>query len=240
MTSLARSVLAISNSLATLWELNAHFPTFDSYVSAYLQLLPPSDDIFLGGWSVGGTIALALAARRLAAGQRVRGVVLLDSYNTAGWRRVSSPPPRPVEDVHCALSSDQFARAHQAHCDSLIGEFAVSTPLADVPVLLVRAGIARPIEEIQRAGFVLPYLRQGAERSVDSGIGGIDVGDIAGACGDKEMGALEKTLFWTRKILPQLDTVTVEGADHYSLMQDGKLCAQASQKVAQWLARIDS
>ncbi len=92
MASLYRQVQAISNPTMTVAELRAQFPSWDSYVSGYAPLIPADENVYLGGWSFGGAIALSIAARRLAAGQPVRGVVLVDRYNTTDWKAHKTGP----------------------------------------------------------------------------------------------------------------------------------------------------
>ncbi|TBU25911.1 acetyl-CoA synthetase-like protein [Dichomitus squalens] len=232
LTSLSRDIHAISNPTTTLAELRSQFPTMASYVAAYTPLISSASDIFLGGWSVGGMLALALAQKRLAAGQRVRGVVLIDSFNSEGWRYTGSP--LDSEHGNDKLSAEEFSRVHQAHVDGIIGR--LTTKRCDVPVLLVRAGIGMGVQEIEQAGFAVPYLNRSAQRSLDSGIGGLSDDDDLKT---PTCTSPEETNFWTRSVLPQLEVVTVEGADHYSLMRDGALCAKASAEVAKWLARIE-
>ncbi|KAH9915161.1 acetyl-CoA synthetase-like protein [Epithele typhae] len=145
---LSRSVYAVSNPTSTLAELEAQFPTFSSYCGRNPRPHP--------------------RPRRAAAGLPVHGVVLLDSYNSEGWRRALFP----------------------ARCD--------------FPVLLVRAGASRAREEIEKAGFVVPYARGQRGRAL--------------------------TVGWR-------DRCHRRGADHYSLMRDRALCAEASKAVDEWLRR---
>ncbi|KAI0667972.1 acetyl-CoA synthetase-like protein [Trametes maxima] len=240
MASLGRHVQAISNPTSTLSELRAQFPSFDSYVSAYAPLIPADDDVCLGGWSFGGAVALTIAARRIASGQRVRAVILIDSFNTTGWRPANSDAPLAEAGEHERLSADAFAAAHQAHMDKIVGEFREASVSLSVPVLLVRAGIGMGVKDIEKAGFNVPYdfLSPDAKRSVDSGIAGIDVESDRLEETDEDRRSstqLEALNFWNKSALPELEVVNIEGADHYSLMREGTLCARASEEIAKWL-----
>ncbi|HWL82310.1 MAG TPA: amino acid adenylation domain-containing protein [Roseomonas sp.] len=60
------------------------------YVDRILAVVP-HDVIHLGGWSVGGIIAQAMAVRLRALGRRVGVVAMLDSYPTDVWRAEPEP-----------------------------------------------------------------------------------------------------------------------------------------------------
>lgn len=108
--------------------LAENYPTIDSFVDKYMPLIHPSNSIYLAGWSSGGNIALALAARRIQAGLPVKGVILLDSSNTFGWKLIDNrayQAPTTLWDMHLA------------HVVSLL-ETCVQ-PRCSAPVLLIRA-----------------------------------------------------------------------------------------------------
>ncbi|KAJ3875334.1 hypothetical protein F5051DRAFT_471010 [Lentinula edodes] len=65
-------------------ELEAAYPSWESFVQSYEPLLPLRS-AFIGGWSSGGNIALLLAAEHVRKSRPVKGVILLDSYTGDGF-----------------------------------------------------------------------------------------------------------------------------------------------------------
>ncbi|KAE9401198.1 acetyl-CoA synthetase-like protein [Gymnopus androsaceus JB14] len=125
---LGREIYGISNPCVDSKVLAENYPTIDSFVDKYMPLIHPSNSIYLAGWSSGGNIALALAARRIQAGLPVKGVILLDSSNTFGWKLIDNrayQAPTTLWDMHLA------------HVVSLL-ETCVQ-PRCSAPVLLIRA-----------------------------------------------------------------------------------------------------
>ncbi|KAK0437447.1 acetyl-CoA synthetase-like protein [Desarmillaria tabescens] len=169
---LERGVFAIGNPSSTRAELISRYASWDAYVDAYDPLIP-KENVYIGGWSFGGMLALAIAERRLQRGDPVKGIVLIDSYNTQGWRNVSNCSPDDTPDIL------DFSTIHQAHVDDRLIESFVE-PRCDVPVLLVRAGNGLGTDG---DGFVLPEGQKCGERNFwsEDAFKSLDIVTIFGA-----------------------------------------------------------
>ncbi|MBO1074557.1 amino acid adenylation domain-containing protein (plasmid) [Roseomonas marmotae] len=77
----------------------------DEYVARVLAATP-HDTIHLGGWSVGGIIAQAMAVRLRALGRRVGVLAMLDSYPTDVWR--DQPEPDEKAPLRALLAIGGF------------------------------------------------------------------------------------------------------------------------------------
>jgi pimeloyl-ACP methyl ester carboxylesterase len=108
-----------------------------------MPLLPSDRPVWVGGWSSGGCLALAVAKRRLALGQPVLGVILLDSFNPDGWQWLGYAPDNPFgcNDPSNAIKPGpkELAMVHLRHTNLLGASWA--EPELDIPVLLIKSGI---------------------------------------------------------------------------------------------------
>ncbi|KAJ7762734.1 acetyl-CoA synthetase-like protein [Mycena maculata] len=140
---LERDVYAISNPSKNRMSLEANFPTLESFTDKYIPLMAPDEPIFLGGYSSGGLLAISIAARRRSLGQPVKGVVLLDTFNTQGWTFRGFAPDTDYGSNHLSNalnpSAKELQRLSERHTYHLIQYFI--EPKLDVPVLLLRAGV---------------------------------------------------------------------------------------------------
>ncbi|MDJ0389492.1 amino acid adenylation domain-containing protein [Roseomonas sp. E05] len=75
------------------------------YVDRILAVTP-HDTLHLGGWSVGGIIAQAMAVRLRALGRRVGVLAMLDSYPTDVWR--AEPEPEASAPLRALLAIGGF------------------------------------------------------------------------------------------------------------------------------------
>ncbi|KAF7330868.1 Acetyl-CoA synthetase-like protein [Mycena venus] len=140
---LERDVYAISNPSKNRMSLEANFPTLESFTDRYMPLLPGDEPIYLGGYSSGGLLAISMAARRRSLGQPVKGVVLLDTFNTQGWkfRGFEQTTDYGTNHISNALNpgAKELQRLSERHTYHLIQYFV--EPSIEVPVLLLRAGV---------------------------------------------------------------------------------------------------
>ncbi|KAJ7727915.1 acetyl-CoA synthetase-like protein [Mycena metata] len=140
---LERDVYAISNPSKNRMSLEANFPTLGSFTDRYIPLLPADEPIFLGGYSSGGLLAISMAARRRSLGQPVKGVILLDTFNTQGWTFRGFAPDTDYGTNHISNAlnpgAKELQRLSERHTYHLIQHFV--EPQLDVPVLLLRAGV---------------------------------------------------------------------------------------------------
>ncbi|KAJ6463219.1 acetyl-CoA synthetase-like protein, partial [Mycena vitilis] len=139
---LERDVYAISNPSKNRMSLEANFSTLDSFTDRYLPLLPQDEPIYLGGYSSGGLLALSMAARRRSLGHPVKGVVLLDTFNTQGWTFQGFQADTDYGSNHISNAlnpAKELQRLSERHTYHLIQYFV--EPQIDVPVLLLRAGV---------------------------------------------------------------------------------------------------
>ncbi|KAJ7753357.1 acetyl-CoA synthetase-like protein [Mycena maculata] len=125
---LGPDVYGISNPATERADLAARYPSVDAFCERYMPLVPESPTVVLAGWSSGGKIALSFAAQRRAAGFPVKGVVLLDSYNTEGSSRFEPPADMnlpPLQDMQLRYMNTLGPSYLEPHCV--------------VPVLLIKA-----------------------------------------------------------------------------------------------------
>lgn len=133
---LGREVYGISNPSINQLTLESNYPTFDSFSTQYMPLIPSDQAVYLAGWSSGGNVALDIAAKRLARGMPVKGVILLDTMNTEGWKlRIVEPTP--------GFERGELMTMHLIHTKILLQQ--VVEPRCDFPVLLIRAGSEHPM-----------------------------------------------------------------------------------------------
>ncbi|MBE7383125.1 MAG: amino acid adenylation domain-containing protein [Leptolyngbya sp. SIO1E4] len=99
------------------------------YIEA-LQKVQPQGPYYLGGWSMGGVIAMAMAQQLQEAGQAVALVALIDSY-----------APSALSDLD---PKDEGALAHSLAAD-LSGLFGTELPLAQLNLAQLQ-----PKEQLQR------------------------------------------------------------------------------------------
>ncbi|KAE9399236.1 acetyl-CoA synthetase-like protein [Gymnopus androsaceus JB14] len=99
-----------------------NYPTIDSFAEQYLTLISPDENVYLAGWSSGGTLALAMAALRAKAGLPLKGVILTGLL--IDWSPYESPTLRGVHFRHIL---PLLETADQPYCS--------------VPVLLIRSEI---------------------------------------------------------------------------------------------------
>ncbi|KAJ7179599.1 acetyl-CoA synthetase-like protein [Mycena filopes] len=139
---LERDVYAISNPSKNRMSLGSQLPD-TSFAERYMPLLPPDEPIFLGGYSSGGLLAISMAARRRSLGQPVKGVILLDTFNTQGWTFRGFAPDTDYGTNHISNAlnpgAKELQRLSERHTYHLIQYFV--EPKLDVPVLLLRAGV---------------------------------------------------------------------------------------------------
>ena len=91
-------------------------------------------------------LAMSIAQRRLERGHPVQGVIMIDSYNTEGWKYLggddaSDAPKSPLAKDE-GMKAKDFSTLHQAHVDTLVDSYVhprLSVSGQDVPVLLIRA-----------------------------------------------------------------------------------------------------
>ncbi|KAE9384858.1 acetyl-CoA synthetase-like protein [Gymnopus androsaceus JB14] len=122
---LGREVCGISNPSTDSESLSQNYPTIDSFTEHYLSLIPMDRSIYLAGWSSGGTLALAMAAARVKSGLPIKGVILIDSSNTLGWK------------IKFRTTFNSMKGAHLRHIRPLLE--TAEQPYCPVPVLLIRS-----------------------------------------------------------------------------------------------------
>ncbi|MER2537185.1 MAG: amino acid adenylation domain-containing protein [Rhizobiaceae bacterium] len=87
----------------------------DAYVAEILAL-QPAGPFHLGGWSVGGIVAQAMAARFRALGHTVGVLALLDSYPAECWR--AEPEPDRMAALRALLAIAGYDPESYPHLDS--------------------------------------------------------------------------------------------------------------------------
>ncbi len=83
----------------------------DAMASRYLEEIKrvqPEGPFHLGGWSMGGLVALEMACQLREEGHEVASLVLLDAFPFTGGRAWDDPPP-----------DEALARVHRAHVSAL-------------------------------------------------------------------------------------------------------------------------
>ncbi|KAJ4491140.1 hypothetical protein C8J55DRAFT_556731 [Lentinula edodes] len=143
--SLDREVYGISNPATTKAELEAAYPSWESFVQSYEPLLPLRS-VFIGGWSSGGNIALLLAAEHVRKSRPVKGVILLDSYTGDGFIPTKEHKTDYPDDPAKARAYTQMN-----HIEKLLVAYPEpeSSELEGIPVLLIRAG-SDPMGKVTR------------------------------------------------------------------------------------------
>lgn len=96
------------------------------YVEA-IRSLQPAGPYRLGGWSLGGVVAYEMAQQLAAAGERVAGLVLVDSH-TPGAGRPRSALPGAVDDPLLASMGLDLAALAGADLPELIAELRSMAP----------------------------------------------------------------------------------------------------------------
>ena len=113
--------------------------------------LQPTGICHLGGWSVGGLIAQAVAARLQAMGRDVGLVALLDSYPAECWR--AEPEPTPAQALRALLAIAGYDPEGYPQLDARekVAEFlrAGDSALGNLPVR-VQDGVIRTVLDTNR------------------------------------------------------------------------------------------
>ncbi|MFA5581340.1 MAG: amino acid adenylation domain-containing protein [Paracoccaceae bacterium] len=147
--------------------------------AARILAISPAGPWHLAGWSLGGILAQAIAARLEAMGHKPGLVALLDAYPADCWR--ARPDPDPVTALRALLAiAGHDAEAHpelttlQAVTDFLR---ASDSPLGRLPEA-ARAGVIRTVTDTNRLvrghhhrryGGRLTHIRAGLDHA-DSGL----------------------------------------------------------------------
>lgn len=190
-------------------------------MEAYLPLIPKGD-VFLGGWSFGGALALMIARARLDRGLPVKGVVLIDSFNSEGWSLMDDSSPRFLanSDQQAALSATDFSALHQAHADTLLVGGYHQSSCPDTPVLLIRADNTLHDDNT----FVVPGYEVSEQHRKNDGVS---------LRRGKELSPMMRN-FWSPERFGTFDVLTVPNVGHWDLLTPGGTVVLVSEAIEKW------
>jgi dienelactone hydrolase len=152
MGPLGPDVYGISNPATELADLAARYASYDAFSDRYMPLLPLEHPVVLMGWSSGGQIALTMQAQRRAAGFPVKGVILLDTFNSEGAEHFAPPADLVLPPLQMM----------QLLYMNTLGP-SYSEPSCPIPVLLIKAGqslIPTPSDAVAREAHARNYWTQ--------------------------------------------------------------------------------
>ncbi|KAJ6498333.1 acetyl-CoA synthetase-like protein [Mycena vulgaris] len=206
---LGPDVFGIANPATDEATLIEGYDSWKCIVGQYLPLIPATESVYLGGWSSGGNLALAMAAERVAQGLPVHGVILLDPYNAEGFTVSEGHTYYPARKGRYISKPRARQLAHLKHSRKLMENYV--QPKVDVPVLLIRAGTS--VHDTLRH-YNIPEPADYAVRD-----------------------SRYDTNFFTRERITKLEVITIEDADHKSLVQNPAFSGRVSALIRKWCER---